>query len=271
MKNIAIILSIYKTAEIDLLSKALESIKNQTYKNIKLFICIDGPVSSNIYELINNFDFNKKIIKNDSALGLAQALNHLIEHVLSDDIFFEYIARMDEDDISLCDRIEKQSIFMDNNLNIVASGCSIVTIDSKGLRLKFRASETNHLQMIERFGYRTPIFHPTAIFRSNLFRNDIRYNISTSIPEDLYIWGELIERGYILGNMPDVLLEYRITNKTAIDRLQSSGCLNLLIFRLKIMSKSGKKIPMNTFLTLCRFLVSLSPPWVKIALYRFYS
>ena len=92
MKNIAIILSIYKTAELNLLSKALESIKNQTYKNIKLFICIDGPVSSNIYELINNFDFNKKIIKNDSALGLAQALNHLIEHVLSDDIFFEYFS-----------------------------------------------------------------------------------------------------------------------------------------------------------------------------------
>ena len=271
MKNIAIILSVYKTAELTFLKYALDSIKNQTYKNIKLFICIDGPVSSDIYKLIYNYDFDKKVIKHDYALGLAQSLNDLIQHVLDDHVFFAYIARMDEDDISRPDRIEKQIIFMDNNLGIIASGSSIITIDNKNIKGKLRQSETNFFRIVEKFGYKTPIFHPTAIFRSSLFKRGMKYNTLTSVPEDLYLWGELIKKGYLLGNLPDVLLEYRVSDKTGISRLKLFGCLNLFLFRVQVMRKYGKNSFSNTFLSICRFLISFFPQSVKIFLYRYYS
>ena len=125
--------------------------------------------------------------------------------------------------------------------------------------------------MIQKFGYKTPIFHPTAIIKTSLFQNQLSYNSKTDVPEDLSLWGELISKGYTLGNTAEVLLKYRVSNKTAPARLRLKGSLTLFLFRFRIMYKYEKINILSVFLSLFRYFLSFTPKRLKIIIYKRYS
>ena len=60
-KKIAVILPVYKKDKVEYLTKSLESIIYQTYKNIHLYIGVDGPVGVDLQE-------NLKLLKQDMYL-----------------------------------------------------------------------------------------------------------------------------------------------------------------------------------------------------------
>src|SRR4051812_19701656 len=84
--------------------EAIESIINQTYKNLEIVLINDGSTDSTT-ELLNQYsekDKRIKIILNPVNLGLIASLNKGVAAATGD-----YIARMDADDISVLDRVEK--------------------------------------------------------------------------------------------------------------------------------------------------------------------
>src|SRR5580765_3960525 len=84
--------------------EAIESIINQTYKNLEIVLINDGSIDGTS-ELLNEYakkDSRIKIIFNQVNLGLIGSLNIGVAAATG-----EYIARMDADDISVLDRIEK--------------------------------------------------------------------------------------------------------------------------------------------------------------------
>ena len=99
------------------IEKSINSILNQTYKNIELLIYNDGSYDST-QKIISSIDSPLiKIFSNNKNIGLTKALNFLISKSSG-----EIIARQDSDDISYLDRIEKQvDYLLSNKLDAAAS------------------------------------------------------------------------------------------------------------------------------------------------------
>src|SRR5438270_280343 len=97
------------------ISQAIESILNQTFKDFELII-IDDASQDNTAKIIGDFarkDNRIIYLRNKENLKLSKALNLGIKKAQG-----KYIARMDADDISLPDRLDKQFSFMEKHQEI---------------------------------------------------------------------------------------------------------------------------------------------------------
>ena len=92
------------------LLEAIESILNQTYTNFEFLIINDGSTDSTEEIILSYSDQRIRYIKNEQNLKLIASLNKGLDLAKG-----KYIARMDADDISLPDRLEKQVNFLERN------------------------------------------------------------------------------------------------------------------------------------------------------------
>ena len=105
MMEISVIMATYKE-KIELLKVAIESILKQTYNNFEFIIILDNPENIEHIRCIENYQKNDDRIRfyiNEKNMGLTKTLNKALS--LSKG---KYICRMDADDVSMPDRIEKQ-------------------------------------------------------------------------------------------------------------------------------------------------------------------
>ena len=122
-KSIAVIMSMYKNDVVDFVKLSVDSILNQTYKNFDFYIQYDGPVCKEVDEYLSSLtDERMKVLRRDVNMGLAQSMNDLLAIVMP--MGYEFIARMDADDISKADRFEKQVKYMEAHpeLDVLRSG-----------------------------------------------------------------------------------------------------------------------------------------------------
>ena len=87
----------------------MESILKQTYENWEFIIC-DDCSSDHTLEILKKYEKNDKrihILHNEKNMRLAASLNRCLEVAHG-----KYVARMDADDISMPDRLEKQVEFL---------------------------------------------------------------------------------------------------------------------------------------------------------------
>ena len=100
---VSVIMSSYNS--INTIEEAIESIINQTYKNLELLI-MDDCSEDGSFEKIDYYKNkykNIRVFRNKKNLGLTRSLNLLIKNSSG-----EYIARQDADDLSFKKRIEEQ-------------------------------------------------------------------------------------------------------------------------------------------------------------------
>src|SRR5688500_8514963 len=91
-------------------SEAIQSILQQTYKNFEFLIINDGS-TDNSEKLINTFsDSRIRYIRNSENIKLVATLNKGIDLSVG-----KYLVRMDADDISLPERLQKQVDFMETH------------------------------------------------------------------------------------------------------------------------------------------------------------
>ena len=113
-----------------LIKRSLESIINQTYKNIEILI-VDDCSPDNTKEVIKGYsDSRIKYLRNKTNKGLAQARNTGMENSTG-----EFIAFLDDDDEWLPEKIEKQlEIFKNSNLtNLGMVSCGIRRINGEDI------------------------------------------------------------------------------------------------------------------------------------------
>ena len=104
---ISVIMSVYNDSKY--LKDSIDSILNQTFKEFELII-VDDCSTDNSLEIIKEYalkDNRVKIIENNKNLGLAVSLNKAWKEAK-----YDYIARIDGDDICLLDRFEKQMNYL---------------------------------------------------------------------------------------------------------------------------------------------------------------
>ena len=109
--------------------KAIESIINQTYKDLE-FLIVDDCSDDNTYKIIKDYSIKYnfiKIFQNESNIGLTKSLNKLIKNSNG-----KFIARQDADDESLKERLDLQiSNLIKNDVDFCVSRA--IDIQSKNI------------------------------------------------------------------------------------------------------------------------------------------
>ena len=118
IKKVAVVMSVYDGEKSDYLNLSLASILNdQTYKYIDLYLAIDGRIRDELQTVVSEYKLNKnlKIYQNEERQGLSVNLNNILIDIKDQ---YDYIARMDSDDISFPRRIEKQVKFLEEHKKV---------------------------------------------------------------------------------------------------------------------------------------------------------
>lgn len=213
---ITIFMAVYNVE--DFLEDSLESILNQTYKNFEFLIVNDASTdtSSEILQRYEKKDKRIRIIDNKINKGIPYTRNiGLIEAK------GKYIAIMDSDDIALPNRIEKQVLFMGNNLEIDVVGTDYAILGRKFKR-KVRNRCTTPEEIKIKFLFNCAIHNPTAMLRKEtLDTNKLKYNLDFFVAQDYDLFARLSKIGKI-AILPEVLYKYRIGHSNITKKSLSS-------------------------------------------------
>lgn len=188
------------------LSETINSIICQTFIDFEFLIIDDGSADGSMGILNSYKDPRIKVFKNNQNIGYVKTLNGLIG--LSSG---KYIARQDNDDISLPNRLEKQVMFLEKNEDIGLCGTNMVSFgDNRKMTLLPTGDDEIRAYMI----ISNPIVHPTAMFRRSLFTQMgvEEYDESFCPAEDYAMWFEISKKAK-LANLPEALLKYRCHEK----------------------------------------------------------
>lgn len=202
---ISVVMSTYNRA--DLLPKAIESILNQTYKDFEFIIVNDGSSDDTAHILEHYARQDKRVIvlNNEGNKGLIYSLNRGLDTARG-----KYIARMDDDDISMLERFEYQVGFMEKNPRITVVSSWVSPIDSKNPYPFQQETDPDKIQILPYLNT-VAISHPASFFRRDfLEHNHIRYRDNYKYVEDRPFWRDIIDSGGIIANLPKVLLHYRL-------------------------------------------------------------
>ncbi len=199
---VTVLMPVYNGGEY--LSQAIDSILNQSYKNIEFLIINDGSTDNSL-ETINAYKDNRiRLINNEGNKGLVYSLNMGIQEAKG-----EYIARMDADDISLSERLQKQIEFLKSYPEIGICGTSIKVFGEGRGEVVFTYPKT-HEECRVRLLSNTCFAHPTVVFRkSEIERNGIKYKAEFFPAEDFELWAVNTE-GVKYANLQEALYEYRV-------------------------------------------------------------
>lgn len=205
-EKISIIMSVYNETEKEL-ELSIDSILQQTYKNIEFIIILDNPLNMNLYNKIKQYSEKDKRIKfysNLKNMGLAKSLNKGIELSTG-----KYIARMDADDISIETRLEKQIKFLKKNEDVYLIGGQAEQIDENNKKIRELKYECNYMLIKKIIKYRSCFLHPTIMFKRELLENIKGYR-NFPCAQDYDLFYRIIDSGYKCENLPDKILKYRI-------------------------------------------------------------
>ena len=206
MCKVSIIMGIYKMInKRDIVKLAIDSILNQTYRDFEFIICDDGS-NDGTYEMVQDLIRKDKrviLIKNNENKGLAYSLNHCLSIAKG-----KYIARMDADDISMSNRLEKQIKFLDEHLEYAIVGCNLLLINDKGIWGKRILAEKPTKKS---FLFTSPFCHPAIVMRKDVLDKVDNYKVEkiTRRAEDYDLFMRIYANGYKGYNMQEFLYQFR--------------------------------------------------------------
>ena len=243
--KVSVFMPVYN-AGIDLI-EAVQSILDQTFTDFEFVIVNDGS-TDNSMELLQKFNDSRiRIINNDGNKGLIASLNIGLELCVG-----EYIVRMDQDDISLPTRIEKQVEFMDQHPEYGLIGSWFQDFGDN-IESKLVCYSSDDTQIRIRHLYQTHISHPTALIRNSVIKaHNLKFDPAFVHGEDYEFWVRM--SAYCkLSNIPELLVLKRdhihnITNK--FSQTMQDTCAKV---KLKQFSKMGLNLDIDEIELYSRF------------------
>ena len=220
---ISIIMPVYNSE--NYVSFAIESILNQTYRNFE-FIIVDDGSTDNTKKIISFYEDKRIIYRQKEHSGISDSLNLGLEIARG-----EWIARMDSDDISYPDRLEKQMKYIQNNCDIsVLSTAYAIFKSYKKIQYIIKNPEKDD-NIKRKFILYNSICHPSVIFKRKTILSLGGYNFSAFESEDYELWIRIAD-SVVFGNITEILLLKRFNEKDSFKRHNKefkNEILNMLI------------------------------------------
>ncbi|WP_210465976.1 glycosyltransferase family 2 protein [Rufibacter roseolus] len=186
------------------LAQAIESILDQTFHDFEFLIIDDGSTDKS-QEIIRSYaDPRIRFLHNERNLGISPTLNKGITLART-----ELIARMDADDICHPTRLEKQYAYMQANPDCAMVSSLVRVVSETGEFL--RQDQFDSRYFYYNLNFVCWIYHPTVMYRKGAVQEVGMYTAAYS--EDFELFWQLA-RNHKIHNLPEALLDYRITNQS---------------------------------------------------------
>ena len=192
------------------LREAIESILRQTFSEFEFAIINDASTDGTRAIIQSYSDPRIFLIDNTTPMGVAASLNRGLDLAKG-----AYIARMDCDDVSLPDRLERQVEYLEANHHVCVCGSWAELIDEGGRKLGVQKRPFGK-QMQQEYWIPSPVVHPSAMIRRSQL-GDMRYDEKLNAAEDYDLWLRL-NKVCTIDNIPKILLRYRIHKSSATSR-----------------------------------------------------
>lgn len=204
---VSVIMSAFNERKSDL-EQSIDSVLAQSYRNIELIVVNDNPENETIRKVLDHYEeVGVVIIHNDHNLGIVKSLNRALAQTKG-----KYIARMDADDISYGNRIQRQVEYIERNqMDLIGTYAQIVNEEGeKGRVVKL---ETDNKKIRRKIHRGNQLVHPSWLGRKELFDRLGGYrNIPLCEDYDFLLRAKML--GAKIGNAPFVGVEYRIRSSS---------------------------------------------------------
>lgn len=210
--NFSILLSLYHKEKPEYLYQCFESIwLQQLLKPTEVVLVLDGPVGGELTACIQKWQSKMgnvlKIIALPQNVGLGKALNEGLKHCT-----YDWVFRMDTDDICKLDRFEKQIKFIKKYPKVALFGGQILEFNDQPSDANILKSvPVNHSDIVDTAQKRCPFNHMTVAYKKSVIQAVGGYQ-HHHFMEDYNLWLRVIAAGHQVANLPDVLLYARVGN-----------------------------------------------------------
>ncbi|OGU12915.1 MAG: hypothetical protein A2075_15675 [Geobacteraceae bacterium GWC2_58_44] len=211
---------------------AIESILGQSFADFEFLIIDDGSTDDSVSLIEGYRDPRIRLVRNERNLGLAASLNLGLEIARG-----EYVARMDDDDISRPERLACQVGFMDAHPAVGVCGSWVRVFPGFDDYIwKFAASSED---IRCRLFYKVGVAHPAVMLRKKPFaEHSLFYDPAYRAAQDYELWGRAI-RQMEFANVQRVLLDYRIGQGEAAARNAARQMESVAPLRLQRLHELG--------------------------------
>lgn len=203
--KLSVIMATYNGSET--IHLAIKSILNQSFSDFEFIICDDCSTDTT-YEILSEFqqlDPRIKLLQNTSNLRVAASRNRCIEESQG-----EFIAIIDDDDIALPQRFEKQIDFLEKHHDFAFVGSNAYYFETNEILIWGKthfAEEQSTSSVFKGFGFVTP----STMYRFKSLQMVEGFTVSklTRRTEDYDLYCKLYSFGFKGYNLDEILLLYR--------------------------------------------------------------
>ena len=199
---LSVILPVYNGGKY--LHEAISSILMQTYSNFEVIVINDGSLDDS-GSTVHSFNDSRIRYIEQTNQGLAATLNRGID--LAHGV---YVARQDQDDISLPDRLAKQVAYMQAHPECGLLGTWAQIMEIEKLSDRFHRHPTDPGELRYHLLFNNPFVHSSVMLRKSVLDQIGGYSTDPERqpPEDYELWSR-ISRVAEVSNIPESLLIYR--------------------------------------------------------------
>ncbi|HYR89104.1 MAG TPA: glycosyltransferase [Terriglobia bacterium] len=189
------------------LREAIDSVLNQGFRDYEFLIVDDASTDQSVETIQSYSDGRIRLLKNPKNIGQNASLNKGLAEACG-----EFIVRLDQDDVCLPGRIERQIAFLSENPQIALVGTWAYSMDERSRKRsiwKWRVDDFGKLVGSLLLG-RCAILHPSAAYRKQSVVGAGGYDGSFGIASDYALWIDLILAGERAAVIPQQLIMYRV-------------------------------------------------------------
>jgi len=189
------------------LASAIQSVTLQTHQNWELILIDDGSTDGSL-EVARRFESERVRVYSDGCnRKLAYRLNQIVGLAR-----YQYVARMDADDLMARNRIQRQLEFLAENadVDIVTTGVCTISDDGRPLGKRVaRSSGARSVSLLDAVRGRSGIVHASIIGKRSWFERN-PYDPKDHIAQDYSLWVRAASRGDLrVGYIAQPLYFYR--------------------------------------------------------------
>lgn len=259
-------MSVYTSEKSEYLEAALHSVFEQTLVPTEVVLVQDGPLTSELESVIAMFCEKYKSIKTVKLaknMGLGNALNVGLSMCE-----YDFVARMDSDDLSFPNRFEAQLRVFDRYPDVSVVGAWIDEFEGDVSNIvSTRKLPEAHEDILLYAKSRCPINHPVVMFKKKSVLDAGGYQ-HFPLFEDYYLWVRMLLSGAKFYNIQDSLLYFRFSP----DMFKRRGGWRYAIVELRFQ-RLLKEVGFISFIhflknTSARIIARILPNTMRATLYK---
>ena len=230
MPRVSVVTSVYNGEAY--VEECIDSILNQTFQDFEYIILNNGSTDRTL-EILNRYTDPRLHIIHQDNLGISRSLNKGISLSKS-----ELIVRLDADDYSLPNRLEKQVAFMEQHPEIGFCGSrfkELIGTQFFTQKVQFIEKDEEIRKIVSCFN---PFSHSTTMIRKTIFTKSGGYNSKFEYSQDYDLWVRMLNFGKA-GILKEELGVARLTDQSTSNKNRRKQKLEVLQIRWNAFRQFG--------------------------------